>query len=94
MPIESIEDKPTFMPFWLLLLCLANSRGNNMKITCVSGIWRVDDQRGSERAVDAVILAVAHKEFLDLDVKAFVKPNGVIYDVTGLLPRDILDGRL
>ena len=43
---------------------------------------------------DAVILAVAHKEFLDLNVKAFVKDNGVIYDVKGILPRDIIDGRL
>ena len=43
---------------------------------------------------DAVILAVAHKEFLSLDVKSFVKPNGVIYDVKGILPRGIVDGRL
>ena len=43
---------------------------------------------------DAVILAVAHKEFLDLDVKAFAKDGGVIYDVKGILPRDIIDGRL
>ena len=43
---------------------------------------------------DAVILAVAHKEFLGLDVKSFVKDNGVIYDVKGILPRNIIDGRL
>ena len=43
---------------------------------------------------DAVILAVAHKEFLDMDVKAFAKEGGVIYDVKGILPRDIIDGRL
>ncbi|MDD4729945.1 MAG: nucleotide sugar dehydrogenase, partial [Dysgonamonadaceae bacterium] len=43
---------------------------------------------------DAVILGVAHKQFLDLDVKSFVKDGGVIYDVKGLLPRDIIDGRL
>lgn len=43
---------------------------------------------------DAVILAVAHKEFLQLDVKSFVKGNGVIYDVKGMLDRDIVDGRL
>ena len=29
-----------------------------------------------------------------MDVKAFVKDNGVIYDVKGILPRDIIDGRL
>lgn len=43
---------------------------------------------------DAVILGVAHKEFLELDVKSLVKDGGVIYDVKGILPRDIIDGRL
>ena len=43
---------------------------------------------------DAVILAVAHDQFKELDVKALTKPNGVIYDVKGVLPRDIVDGRL
>lgn len=43
---------------------------------------------------DAVILGVAHKEFLGLDIKGLVKEGGVIYDVKGILPRDIIDGRL
>lgn len=43
---------------------------------------------------DVVILGVAHKEFLELDVKSLVKDGGVIYDVKGILPRDIVDGRL
>ena len=43
---------------------------------------------------DAVILAVAHDQFKDLDVKSLVKNNGVIYDVKGVLDREILDGRL
>lgn len=43
---------------------------------------------------DAVILGVAHKQFFDLDVKSLIKEGGVIYDVKGLLPRDIVDGRL
>lgn len=43
---------------------------------------------------DAVILAVAHKSFSDLDIRKFVKPQGVIYDVKGVLPRDVADGRL
>jgi UDP-N-acetyl-D-galactosamine dehydrogenase len=41
----------------------------------------------------AVILAVAHKEFLELDVRALA-PNGVIYDVKGVLPKKIVDSRL
>lgn len=43
---------------------------------------------------DAIILAVAHKEFLAIDIKSFVKKDGVIYDVKGFLPREIIDGRL
>ena len=43
---------------------------------------------------DTVILAVAHKEFQTLDIRTLVKGNGVVYDVKGILPRDIVDGRL
>ena len=43
---------------------------------------------------DAVILAVAHREFESVDVKSLVKDGGVIYDVKGVLPKDIVDGRL
>ncbi|MBR6272143.1 MAG: nucleotide sugar dehydrogenase [Bacteroidales bacterium] len=43
---------------------------------------------------DAVILAVEHKEFMDLDVKSLVKDGGVVYDVKGVLDRNIVDGRL
>ena len=41
----------------------------------------------------ALILAVAHKEFLKQDLKLLVK-NGVIFDVKGVLPREIVDLRL
>lgn len=43
---------------------------------------------------DAIILGVAHNDFLELDVKNLVKANGVIYDVKGVLPRNVIDGRL
>lgn len=41
----------------------------------------------------AVILAVAHKEFLSIDVRSLT-PNGIIYDVKGILPKEIIDSRL
>jgi UDP-N-acetyl-D-galactosamine dehydrogenase len=41
----------------------------------------------------AVILAVAHKEFLSLDIRSFA-PNGIVYDVKGILPKEIIDSRL
>ena len=43
---------------------------------------------------DAIILAVAHKEFSEMDVKSLVMDNGVIYDVKGTLDRKVVDGRL
>lgn len=43
---------------------------------------------------DSVIAAVAHKEFLELDVTSFLKEKHVIFDVKGFLKRDIVDGRL
>mgnify|MGYP002623857636 CR=1 FL=1 len=46
------------------------------------------------RRFDAVILAVAHHEFLDLDVRSLLKNNGVVYDVKGVLPREMVDARL
>lgn len=48
----------------------------------------------SNELYDAVILAVAHKEFLDIDVQALVKGTGVVYDVKGVLPVSIVDCRL
>jgi UDP-N-acetyl-D-galactosamine dehydrogenase len=43
---------------------------------------------------DTVILAVAHNDYSTMDIKSLVREGGVIYDVKGILPRDIIDGRL
>lgn len=43
---------------------------------------------------DAVILGVAHGEFLKLNISNLINEGGVVYDVKGLLPREIVDGRL
>ena len=51
----------------------------------------LEQQKGK---YDAVILAVAHKEFESLDIRALLKPQGVVYDVKGVLDRTIIDGRL
>ncbi len=51
----------------------------------------------AQGAYDAVVLAVAHKEFLALGaegVRAFGKPGAVLYDIKSALPRDKVDGRL
>ncbi len=44
---------------------------------------------------DAVVLAVAHKEFAEINVREFLRQDvGVVYDVKGLLDREMIDGRL
>ena len=42
---------------------------------------------------DAIVLAVAHNEFLQLDLQSLLKENGVIYDVKGIL-KNTADKRL
>ena len=43
---------------------------------------------------DAVILTVAHEEFLKLDVRSLAGSQGVVYDVKSVLPKDVVDKRL
>jgi len=43
---------------------------------------------------DAVIHAVAHREFLDLDVNSLKSHNSVIYDIKGTLNEELIDKRL
>ncbi|WP_294265555.1 nucleotide sugar dehydrogenase [uncultured Chryseobacterium sp.] len=43
---------------------------------------------------DAVILTVAHEEFLNLKLDKIVKAKGVVYDVKGVFPKADIDKRL
>jgi UDP-N-acetyl-D-glucosamine/UDP-N-acetyl-D-galactosamine dehydrogenase len=66
---------------------------NSDKVLAEYGIAICSQLRQDEQ-FDAAILAVAHKDFLDLDIRSLVKENGVVYDVKGVLDRDLIDGRL
>lgn len=48
----------------------------------------------TNKKYDAIILAVAHKQFQDFNFDRFKKDKAVIYDVKGILSRNIIDGRL
>ncbi len=54
----------------------------------------ITNQLGASEKYDAIILGVAHKEFLSLDIKSHLNDEGVIYDVKSILDRNIIDGRL
>ena len=43
---------------------------------------------------DAIILAVSHKEFLDMSLKDLKSDKCVIFDVKSLLPKESVDARL
>jgi UDP-N-acetyl-D-galactosamine dehydrogenase len=43
---------------------------------------------------NTIVLAVSHDEFLELDLQSYLKPDGLIYDVKGFLPSDVVNKRL
>lgn len=47
-----------------------------------------------QKKFDAVILSVAHKEFLDCDWREYLKEEGIIYDVKGCLDKALVHSRL
>ena len=52
----------------------------------VNGSTITEEQKNKKtKQYDAIVLGVAHKEFLDLDLDALRKENGVVYDVKGIL---------
>jgi UDP-N-acetyl-D-galactosamine dehydrogenase len=42
----------------------------------------------------AVILAVAHREFMKIDFQSFKSRGAILYDVKGILPRELVHARL
>lgn len=56
--------------------------------------WDCVNKLPSVCEFDAVVLAVAHKEFESLDLGSLCKDSKVIYDVKGVLPRNLVDARL
>jgi UDP-N-acetyl-D-galactosamine dehydrogenase len=42
----------------------------------------------------AIILAVAHKEFLSINLMEHKKAGTIIYDVKGIIDQSLVDGRL
>ncbi len=43
---------------------------------------------------DAIVLATAHREFTGMKLTEVYDGNGVIYDIKGVLPKEMVDGRL
>jgi UDP-N-acetyl-D-galactosamine dehydrogenase len=43
---------------------------------------------------DVIVLAVAHKEFMTMDIAGFKKDKAIIFDIKSVLPKGIADARL
>lgn len=55
----------------------------------------IKDFKQLKGSYDAIIVAVAHQEFFNLDYASLKKCSGsIVYDIKGLLSADITDGRL
>lgn len=47
-----------------------------------------------KKQFDSIIMAVAHKEFLNENIESLCKEKRIIFDVKGILDKSIIDGRL
>ncbi len=56
--------------------------------------YLIDLQARPEGPYDAVILAVAHTEFLQLDIRSLLADKAVVFDCKSVLDRAIVDARL
>jgi len=57
------------------------------------GVEVMDHLNGDK--YDAIVVAVAHKELMEIDVKALKNGHdSVVFDIKAILPKDIVDGRL
>ncbi|WP_299226478.1 nucleotide sugar dehydrogenase [uncultured Psychroserpens sp.] len=54
----------------------------------------LDDTSQLKSDYDAIVLAVSHNEFLELDIQSLKSDIGVIFDVKSLLPKQSVDARL
>jgi UDP-N-acetyl-D-galactosamine dehydrogenase len=66
---------------------------SNAEVLDEYGIEMVDEITHPDE-YGCVILAVAHNEFKELDYRRFKKSGAIIYDVKGILPKDVVDSRL
>jgi len=58
------------------------------------GFPLIDEKRLKAGGYDAIVFAVAHERFREIDIASLKGPNGVIYDVKSFLDPSVVDGRL
>lgn len=58
------------------------------------GIDLINNFEKIHKKYDAIIAAVAHNEFLEIDLKKLKEKKSIIFDVKSFLPKEIVNGRL
>lgn len=58
------------------------------------GLDLITSKESLKMSYDAIVLAVSHKDFLDLDINQLKSETGVIFDVKSLFPKENVDARL
>lgn len=56
--------------------------------------FQIDLVKSLSKKYHAIVLVVAHQEFVEIDTNALLHSGGVVYDVKGLLDIETIDGRL
>jgi UDP-N-acetyl-D-galactosamine dehydrogenase len=56
--------------------------------------YDVDLINNINNTYDSILVAVAHNEFKNLDLKKYLKKNSVVFDLKGICDRDLVDSRL
>lgn len=67
---------------------------NQAEVLNEYGLASTKSMPSNQGLYDGAILTVAHKEFLDFDIKSVLKDNSVIYDVKSILKDISVDGSL
>lgn len=74
-------------------ICIQDPWADPVQVLQEYGITCQNEEVKNHR-FDAVIAAVAHREFEDLDLATLCKENTVVYDIKGMLPLELTHGRL
>lgn len=67
---------------------------NPQEVKELFGIDLITNCKNVNKKYNAIILAVSHQEFLELDFSQLKDENSVVFDVKSCLPKSIVDGRL
>ena len=51
-------------------------------------------QKIDKKDYDAVVVAVAHKEFKEMDISSLRNGSGILYDIKSIIDKKLVDGRL